>query len=330
MGVGARGVDLSRPCIIRVEVIAGTAADVVGMLSDVKRRANVMERRQIVHLCDKYGARHTMLLPKRSPATLCLPAGLYQGIEGRIRAFLGGRDSYEAVGVPWRFGILLHGAPGTGKTSLAHVLGSQLGLRLSVIPLADLRSDEELVSAFTAVGEGVIVLLEDVDCAFTQRKNKSAEGVTFSGFLNCLDGMLAPHNGRVLIMSTNHLERLDPALIRPGRVDLAVEVPALTREAATDYVDRVFPHVASRHELVAEVMGVPRPTPAVLINRIMREAWHRPERASRSESGADGVRPATRSGPEDAAERRRVALWRAAWLRPRRPRYVAGPVGRNA
>jgi mitochondrial chaperone BCS1 len=284
--------DLARPSIIIVEIIAGTTADVSAMLAEAKRRANVMEHRQIVHLCDKFGARHTMLLPKRAPATLCLPADFYESIEGRVRAFLRSRESYEAVGVPWRFGVLLHGAPGTGKTSLAHVLGSQLGLRLSVIPLADLRSDEELVSAFSTVGTDVIVLLEDVDCAFSQRKSGAAEGITFSGFLNCLDGMLAPHDGRVVIMSTNHIDRLDPALIRPGRVDLCVEVPALTRQAAADYVDRVFPHVSTRHDIVAEVMLDALPTPAILINRVMREQWQRHDHAALS--------PASR--PPEASE----------------------------
>ncbi len=276
---GGGGGDIVRRFIINVEVIWGTRADLGRMLAEAKRRSLVEEHCQIVELCNKWGARETLRMPKRAPGTLCLPAGFYEGVEARVRAFLQGRDAYEHAGIPWRFGILLHGAPGTGKTSLSHVLASRLGMRLAVIPLADLRSDEELVSAFTSASDRAIVLLEDVDSAFRKRQTGETEGITFSGFLNCIDGMLAPHNGRVLIMSTNHPESLDAALIRPGRVDLNVELPLLDRQAALDYVDRVFAHLASRHEIVNELMRTEKPTAAALLNRIMRESWHAPPSA---------------------------------------------------
>jgi chaperone BCS1 len=284
------GPQLVQRFMITIEVLMCTRADLERMMREAKRRAGAVENRQIVELCDKWGGKSRVTMPKRSPGTLCLPAGLYDSIESRVREFCDSRDAYERAGIPWRLGVLLAGQPGTGKTSIAHVLASQLDLRLAVMPLADLRSDEDMISAFMGVEEQAILLIEDVDCAFRQRKSEEADGVSFSAFLNCIDGVLAPHSGRVLVMSTNHPERLDPALIRPGRVDLRVDVPALTRQAASDYVDRVFPHVASRHDVVDEVMAGDRPTPAALINRLMREDWRRPSRADRSnEVAAAGV-----------------------------------------
>jgi hypothetical protein len=274
MGAGGAA-DLMRRFIINVEVVLATRADLARMLAEVRRRATVAEDRQVVEFCDKWGSRHTLKLPRREARTLCLPAGLYEDVETRVREFLAARDHYERAGIPWRFGILLHGLPGTGKTSLVHVLASRLKLRLAVVPLADLRTDEELVSAFTAIGDDAIVLIEDVDCAFRHRDAEDVDGITFSGFLNCIDGMLAPQNGRVLVMTTNHVDRLDPALIRPGRVDLKIQAPLLTRDAASDYVDRLFPHVSTRHDIVTEVMATQAPTPAALLNRIMREPWQR-------------------------------------------------------
>lgn len=267
--------DLVRRFIIIVEVVCASRADLGNMMAMAKRRANIVEDRQLVDLCDKYGSKNTITMPRRSPDTLCFAKGLYESIEQRVVEFCASREDYERAGIPWRFGLLLHGEPGTGKTSLAHVLASELGRRLAVIPLADLRGDEELVSAFMCVSDQAIVLIEDVDCAFTKRQSEDAKGITFSGFLNCIDGMLAPHDGRVLVMSTNHIDRLDPALIRPGRIDLRVQVPLLDRQTATDYVDRVFAHVANRHDVVEETMQIEHPTPAMLINRIMQEDWRR-------------------------------------------------------
>lgn len=294
------GQDLVRRFIITVEVLFGRQADLARMLNAAKARANVMDDRQLVDLCNKYGASNTMSLPKRDPGTLCLPKNLFRGLESRVREFSESREDYERLGIPWRLGILLHGQPGTGKTSIAHSLASTLSRRLAVIPLADMRSDEDLVSAFEGVREESIVLIEDVDCAFRDRENEDASGITFSGFLNCIDGVIAPQNGRVLIMSTNHVDRLDPALIRPGRADIKLEVPLLDRDAATDYVDRLFAHVANRHDIVNDVMSMERPTSAMLINRLMRQDWRR--KAARPQGRETttprvGTRARTRRGP---------------------------------
>ena len=70
-----------------------------------------------------------------------------------------------------------------------------------------------------------IVLLEDIDSAFVNRVESSAvksaydglNQVTFSGLLNMLDGV-ASTEARILFMTTNYIDRLDPALIRPGKV----------------------------------------------------------------------------------------------------------------
>ncbi len=76
-----------------------------------------------------------------------------------------------------------------------------------------------------------VVLLEDVDAAFTSREgngsNKNSDGVgaqiSFSGLLNALDGVSCG-DSRILFMTTNYVDRLDPALVRPGRVDLKVYI----------------------------------------------------------------------------------------------------------
>jgi hypothetical protein len=274
---GAARQALTTRCVMEIEIIGCTRAVLLAVIQEVLRRATHVETRQLVDLYNRFGHQTTIKIPKRDPKTLCLPQGLFESVAQRLQEFCGAREQYEWAGLPWRFGVLLSGTPGTGKTSLAHALASRLGLRLVILTLADLETDQELVDLFRGIGEQAIVLIEDIDCAFRQRNEggEAAAGISFSGFLNCIDGVMAPQNGRILIMTTNHPERLDPALIRPGRVDLHLEVPLLARQDASDYVDRVFPHVASRHDVVDQVMGSERPTPATLINRLMSQKWHR-------------------------------------------------------
>jgi chaperone BCS1 len=160
---------------------------------------------------------------------------------------------YSNRGIPYRRGYLLHGPPGTGKTSLCFALAGLLQLRIYVAGLNSKNMTEDgLASLFRELPSRCIVLLEDIDAAGLankrvetkaddeSEKNASgkplpegapkpadgaadgvAKGVTLSGFLNIIDGV-ASSEGRILIMTTNHPEKLDPALLRPGRVDMTI------------------------------------------------------------------------------------------------------------
>lgn len=83
-------------------------------------------------------------------------------------------------------------------------------------------SDDRLALLFATAPARCIILLEDVDSAFVNRQPADGGGgnnLTFSGLLNALDGVTSAGEGRLIFMTTNHRERLDPALLRPGRVD---------------------------------------------------------------------------------------------------------------
>jgi len=82
--------------------------------------------------------------------------------------------------------------------------------------------DDGLNRALNNAPSNSIILLEDIDGIFVSREsvNQSDEGrrISFSGLLNALDGVRS-QEGRILFMTTNHREKLDPALMRPGRAD---------------------------------------------------------------------------------------------------------------
>ncbi|KAH7912204.1 BCS1 N terminal-domain-containing protein [Hygrophoropsis aurantiaca] len=165
---------------------------------------------------------------KRPLSSVVFAEGIAQKVEHDIKAFLQRRQWYADRGIPYRRGYLLHGPPGSGKTSFIQALAGSLSYDICVLNLSERGlTDDKLNHLLSNAPERSFVLIEDVDAAFNKRVQTSEDGyqssVTFSGFLNALDGV-ASGEERIIFMTTNHVERLDPALIRPGRVDLNVLV----------------------------------------------------------------------------------------------------------
>lgn len=159
-------------------------------------------------------------LPPRPLSSVILAEGQRERLVGDVQRFLGAERDYLRRGLPWHRGHLYQGPPGTGKTSVARALANHFGMDVWYLPLADMGKDGELLRLASRIGPRSMLLLEDIDVfhAATARdddKNK----VTLSGLLNALDGFVTPH-GLLTVMTTNDPAKLDPALTRPGRVDL--------------------------------------------------------------------------------------------------------------
>jgi chaperone BCS1 len=151
---------------------------------------------------------------------------VYEDITTDIRTFLASEDVYARRGVPYRRGYLLHGPPGTGKTSLVRVIASELDLPLYVMGTAQLSSESALYDFFTRVTTPSLILLEDID-AYEQTKDRDdkekAKAVSLAPLLNVLDGVLS-REGYIFITTSNHPQKLDAALKRPGRIDRSYEL----------------------------------------------------------------------------------------------------------
>lgn len=192
-------------------------------------------------------------LPRRSPESLILREGQLEDLLEDVDEFVGSKAWYRERGVPYRRGYLLHGPPGTGKTTVVHVVASVLGWDLYVLPLASL-NDGHLQALMSSVPERAVVLFEDVDCAGMENRTlartkrsqspdgapTAREGVTLSGLLNTLDGVIATE-GRVLFLTTNARDRLDEALTRPGRADRDLRLDVANRDMACRLFARFFP-----------------------------------------------------------------------------------------
>ncbi len=145
-------------------------------------------------------------------------------------------------GVPYRRGYLLYGPPGTGKTSFVQAISGALKLNLCYLNLSGGNFDDDgLNRLLSEAPPRSIILLEDVDAMFVERTSTVHEQrISFSGFLNALDGVRS-QEGQILFMTTNHKEKLDDALLRPGRADVHVKLDLASEKQIKGMYARFFP-----------------------------------------------------------------------------------------
>ena len=196
-------------------------------------------------------------LPKRAMNTIFTADNEGPRIVGAIRKFEDSKQSFRDRGLPYHLGILLTGEPGTGKTSLIHAVASELNRDISYLSLGGINTDAELSSLISGRRHWnqSILVIEDTDAATDAAKVRkeddekdSKEKLTLSALLNVLDGLLSP-DGLVVIATTNHPDRLDPALIRPGRFDIRYDMGRLGPDEMVRMA-KLFGVQASRHKYV--------------------------------------------------------------------------------
>jgi mitochondrial chaperone BCS1 len=175
-----------------------------------------------------------------------------------INRFRNSRKRYRDLCVPYHRGYLFHGPPGTGKTSIVSALAGKFGMSIYAVNLAQF-NDRSLASAMNEVEQNSVILFEDIDCMKSGDARSRVEepeelrsktvtkedrnGVTLSGLLNVLDGFSAP-DSVLFVMTSNQIEALDPALLRPGRVDFRMYLGKATEDQKVELYRRFFPHAS--------------------------------------------------------------------------------------
>jgi chaperone BCS1 len=187
--------------------------------------------------------------------SVVLQSGDKERLVGDITRFRGSKQRYSQLGVPYHRGYLFYGPPGTGKTSLVSAVASHFALSVYCVNLTEF-NDRSLMAAVSEVPRNSVLLFEDIDCTKGGQKRELGEGadkqggkrekegtnngVTLSGLLNVLDGFFAP-TGVLFMMTTNHMESLDPALLRPGRIDYKLYLGKASDAQKVDLYLRFFP-----------------------------------------------------------------------------------------
>lgn len=260
--------DYGHGCALKISVVARNNDILKKLVLEAKKEYEKdTEHRVHIFMADtSYSCwRWNGARQKRPMSSIVLQPGVKDMLLADCKDFLNSEDWYAERGIPFRRGYLLHGVPGSGKTSLIHSLAGELGLDIYVVSLsAKGMSDNTLTNLMANVPSRCILLLEDLDAAFTRgvsrdssstgapivagasgkdsKESESNDGSTLSlsGLLNSLDGVAAAE-GRLLFATTNHIERLDPALSRPGRMDVWVNFTHATKWQAEGIFKCFFP-----------------------------------------------------------------------------------------
>ncbi|XP_057786763.1 AAA-ATPase At3g50940-like [Salvia miltiorrhiza] len=220
-------------------------------------------------------------------ATLAMDAHQKDVILKDVDRFLQRRDYYRKVGKAWKRGYLLYGPPGTGKSSFIAAMANYLNFDVYDLELTELRQNSDLRKLLLATANKSILVVEDIDCtidlqdklatrdqtSFPGFNNQEQNKVTLSGLLNFVDGLWSScGDERIIIFTTNHIEKLDPALLRPGRMDVHINMSYCTpcgfRLLASNYLE-IKEH--PMFEEIEDLLQNAKATPAEVAEQLLKE-----------------------------------------------------------
>ncbi|KAK9067495.1 hypothetical protein SSX86_014825 [Deinandra increscens subsp. villosa] len=218
--------------------------------------------------------------------TLAMDPTVKKAIIDDLDLFLRRREFYKKVGKAWKRGYLLYGPPGTGKSSLIAAIANYLKFDIYDLKLKNVPGDSELMNMMLATSNRSIIVIEDIDCSMqlpdSESSGRDHDTVIFlamisfslSGLLNFIDGLWSCcGNERIIIVTTNHKERLDPALLRPGRMDVHIHMSYLTvdgfRTLAANYLNINDQHSRFR-EIEELIIKCKKVTPAEVAEELMK------------------------------------------------------------
>ncbi|KAL4565151.1 hypothetical protein LXL04_029236 [Taraxacum kok-saghyz] len=230
--------------------------------------------------------------------TLAMHPDKKKDIMNDLMTFIESKEYYKKVGKAWKRGYLLYGPPGTGKSSMIAAMANLLNYHIYDLEFTSVKDNTDLRKLLIGTSSKSIIVIEDIDCSLDltgQRKKKKRENneeeenpvqkkekekkkkgkeMTLSGLLNSIDGLWsACGSERLIVFTTNHVEKLDPALIRRGRMDKHIELSYCCFETfkvlAKNYLDVESHDLFSTISCLLEETNI---TPADVAENLMRKS----------------------------------------------------------
>ncbi|KAH7519994.1 hypothetical protein FEM48_Zijuj08G0096600 [Ziziphus jujuba var. spinosa] len=213
--------------------------------------------------------------------TLAMEPELKKEIMEDLDRFVRRRDFYKKVGKAWKRGYLLYGPPGTGKSSLIAAMANYLKFDIYDLELTSIYSNSDLRRVLLSTTNRSILVIEDIDCSIEMQNRQdndhfdaSYSGLTLSGILNFIDGLWSScGDERVIVFTTNHKDRLDPALLRPGRMDMHINMSYCTSNGFKILASNYLGVHGNQHHLCGEIESIVdsmEVTPAEIAEELMK------------------------------------------------------------
>lgn len=210
-------------------------------------------------------------MERRSFDSVFIPNEQKERIISVINNFNVSEQWHLERGIPYHFGIMLYGPPGSGKTSIIKAIATYFNKGIYSLSINALN---KLPIAVARLPKNSILVIEDIDSSQAVQEQKEdgpiippsvninisrygedstvTKEATLSTILNTLDGLASP-SGRIIVMTTNHIDKIAPALLRPGRIDLMEHIDFIGIEEFSMFMSRYYD--LSYDEVKARIEG---------------------------------------------------------------------------
>ncbi|KAK6131238.1 hypothetical protein DH2020_035019 [Rehmannia glutinosa] len=235
-----------------------------------------------LHTVDYNGTDYWSSVVLNHPATfdtMAMDPDMKKELIEDLERFMKRKDYYRRVGKAWKRGYLFYGPPGTGKSSLVAAMANYLKFDVYDLDLREVQCNSDLRRLLIGSANRSILVIEDIDCNVGLQNRETDNNatteddkITLSGLLNFIDGLWSScGDERIIVFTTNHKNRLDPALLRPGRMDVQLEMSYCRfsgfKILASTYL-RIEEH--SLFSVIEELLEKVEATPAEVAGELMK------------------------------------------------------------